>query len=281
MSSIEVHGSNEAQLAAWDGGEGAYWAEHADRFDRSIAGYRDAFSAAAEISATDRVLDVGCGTGQTTRDAARLASSGTALGVDLSSAMLAVARRRAADEGLDNASFEQADAQVHVFGAASFDVVISRTAAMFFGDHAAAFRNLRRSMGDGGRLVLLTWQALDGNEWLQEIAGALSPGGPPKLPPPGVGPFSLSAPDRIADLLADAGFVDVVPRAVAAPMWFGADADDAVTFILGLQGWMLDGLDHDQRALATERLRSTCAAHASPVGVTFRSAAWLTTARAG
>src|SRR5690349_20152229 len=131
MSSIQVDASNEGQLATWDGDEGAYWAEHADRFDRSIAGYHEAFKAAAAITSTDDVLDVGCGTGETTRDAARRAERGSALGVDLSSAMLDVARRRAADEGLTNVRFEHADAQVHPFAPASVDVVISRTAAMF------------------------------------------------------------------------------------------------------------------------------------------------------
>jgi SAM-dependent methyltransferase len=278
--SIQVDGSNAAQLAAWDGDEGAYWARHADRFDRSIAGYHQPFMEAARIASADDVLDAGCGTGETTRDAARLAPRGTALGIDLSAAMLAVARQRATDERLANVRFEQGDAQIHPFRAASIDVVISRTAAMFFGDHTRAFANLRRSLRDGGRLVLLTWQPLARNEWLQEISRALSAGRPPQLPPPGVGPFSLSEPDRIRDLLAAAGFDEIEARAITASMWFGHDADDATAFILGLQGWMLEGLDEHQRATATHQLRSTCASHAASDGVTFRSAAWLTTARA-
>jgi SAM-dependent methyltransferase len=278
-SSVEVDSSNEAQLAAWDGDEGQYWANHADRFDRSVASYHAAFMTAAAIHPTDDVLDVGCGTGQTTRDAARSASTGTALGVDLSSAMLDVARRRARDEGLPNARFCQADAQIHPFERSAFDVVISRTAAMFFGDQAVAFHNLRRTLRDGGHLALLTWQPLDGNEWLREIAGALSPGGPPQLPPPGTGPFSLSEPDRIRQLLTGAGFSEIDINGMAAPMWFGADPEDATNFILGLQGWMLQGLNDQERADATSALRATCASHTTPDGVAFRSAAWITTSR--
>src|SRR5919197_2128134 len=112
---VPVNPANAEQLAAWNGDEGAYWATHAEYFDRAIAGHDGPFQAAAAIQPTDRVLDVGCGAGQTTRDAARAASSGSVLGVDLSSRMLDVARRLTAAEGVTNARFEQADAQVHPF----------------------------------------------------------------------------------------------------------------------------------------------------------------------
>ena len=91
---LEVDPTNDEQLAAWDGGEGAYWAAHADHFDRSLARYQPAFLAAAEVAPGHRVLDVGCGAGETTLAAARLGAA-DALGVDLSSEMLAVARARA------------------------------------------------------------------------------------------------------------------------------------------------------------------------------------------
>src|SRR5437588_1194187 len=133
---VPVDTANAEQSAAWNGGEGAYWAEHANQLDRVIAGHDRPFQAAAAIQPTDRVLDVGCGTGQTTRHAAKAAPAGSALGVDLSSKMIDLARRLALAEGAANASFEQADAQVHPFGARSFDVAISRTGAMFFGDPA-------------------------------------------------------------------------------------------------------------------------------------------------
>ena len=84
------------------------------------------------------MLDIGCGSGQTTRDVARLAPAGSALGVDLSSRMLALARRLAEREQVSNAAFQQVDAQNHPFPAASFDVAVSRHGSMFFGDPAAA-----------------------------------------------------------------------------------------------------------------------------------------------
>ena len=97
-NAVPVDASNIEQLRAWDGDEGEYWAENAEHFDRSVAAYHERLLEAAAIGDHDRVLDVGCGTGQTTRDAARAASAGSAFGVDLSSRMLEYAGRRAAEE---------------------------------------------------------------------------------------------------------------------------------------------------------------------------------------
>jgi SAM-dependent methyltransferase len=275
---VDVHPANAAQLGAWDGAQGAFWAAQADRFDRTVARYDAAFLAAADLRPGDRVLDVGCGTGATTRAAARI--TGSALGVDLSSAMLEVARRRAAEEGLDGARFEQADAQVADFPAAAFDVAVSRTGAMFFADPVAALANVGRALVPAGRLVLLVWQALEANEWMTEILGALAAGRPLPAPPPGApGPFSLADPARIRRVLADAGHAQVEVEGLAEPEWFGADADDAVAFVLGLAGWMLDGLDPAARDGAVTDLRRRMEAHAGPGGVELGSAAWLVTAR--
>ena len=231
--------------------------------------------AAAAITDTDRVLDIGCGTGQTTRDAARAATRGSALGVDLSAGMLEHARRRAAQEGVANASFEQVDAQIHPFPPAAFDVAISRTGAMFFGDLAAAFTNIGRSMVPGGRLVLVTWQPLPANEWIREISGSLAAGRDLPAPPPDApGPFALSDPDRVRSILTAAGFTTIELEASTAGLWFGNDADDAHRFVLGLMGWMLQGLDETGRRRAMDALRATMAAHETGDGVVLGSAAW-------
>jgi SAM-dependent methyltransferase len=273
---VRVAPTNAEQLAAWDGDEGEYWAANADHYDRAVAGYHHRLLDAAEIDDGDRVLDLGCGTGQTTRDAARATPSGHALGVDLSARMLDVARERALAEGVDNARFEQADAQVHPFDPGSHDVVISRTGAMFFGDPVAAFTNVARSLRPGARLARLTWQPVAANEWLPAFAGALAAGRDLPLPPPGApGPFSLSEPDAVRSLLTSAGFSEVDLEPVTADMWFGSDADDGCRFVLGQLGWMLEGLDASGRASAEAALRDTVAAHVTEQGVLFGSAAWL------
>jgi SAM-dependent methyltransferase len=278
-STIPIDPSNEAQLRAWDGDEGSYWAANADRYDRSVHVHHHRLLAAAAIAATDRVLDIGCGTGQLSRDAARAASNGSVLGVDLSSAMLDVAAARAARERLTNVTFEQRDAQIHPFAAAGFDLVLSRTGAMFFGDPVAAFANLGRAVAPGGRMVLLAWQSLSQNEWMRELLSALAAGRDLPSPPAGApGPFALSDPGRVRTLLSGAGFKDIELVETRGAMWFGADADEAHAFVLGQLGWLLEDLDPAGRARALDALHASAAAHASDQGVLYDSAAWIITA---
>ncbi|MYW01054.1 class I SAM-dependent methyltransferase, partial [Streptomyces sp. SID3343] len=147
--------ANTAQAALWDGEVGAHWAEHADRYDAIMHAFDGALFAAAGIGASDHVLDIGCGTGHTTRLAARRAAQGHAVGIDLSGAMLERARERSAAHGLANVSFVQGDAQVYPFPFADFDVAISRGGVMFFADHAAAFATIRRALLPAGRLAFV------------------------------------------------------------------------------------------------------------------------------
>jgi SAM-dependent methyltransferase len=150
---------------------------------------------------------------------------------------------------------------------------------MFFADHVTAFRNIARALVPGGRLVLVTWQGPDRNEWVQEITGALTAGRDRPTPPRDApGPFSLSDPERVGSVLAAAGFHDVALDGLEAPMWFGTDADDGHRFAVGLLGWMLEGLDEARRTRALDDLRATLAAHATSDGVRFDSAAWVISA---
>jgi SAM-dependent methyltransferase len=190
--------------------------------------------------------------------------------------MLEYARRRTTDEGIANAEFEQVDAQIHPFETASFDLAISRTGAMFFGEPVDAFNNVARAIRPGGRLALLTWQSLGDNEWIRELSAALAAGrelpAPPATAP---GPFALADPDRVRDILGQAGFTNVDLEPVSARMWFGSDADDAYEFVLGLLGWMLDGLDDDGQDRARAALHATTTAHETDRGVLYESAAWI------
>jgi SAM-dependent methyltransferase len=234
----------------------------------------------AAIGPDDAVLDIGCGTGQTTRDSARLAASGTALGIDLSARMLEVARSRAEQEGVHNAAFVQGDAQIHPFEPASFDVALSRTGSMFFGDRAAAHANIARSLRPGGRLALAVWQPMSENEWFTSFVGALAAGRDlPQPPPDAPSPFAMSEPDQVGPLLESSGFEDVEFGELRAPMFFGATAARAHDFVIGQLGWLVADLDEPSRRAALADLLRTMQEHETPDGVRFGSAMWLVSAR--
>ena len=280
VNTVVADPSNAEQARIWDGVEGDFWTDNADQFDRSVAAYDETLLGAAALRPTDRALDIGCGTGQTTRAVSRAVPSGSALGVDLSAKMIALARRRAADDGIVNVRFEQVDAQIHPFDDESFDLAISRTGTMFFGDPTAAFGNIARATRPSGRLVLLTWRDMAHNEWIRSFFGALAAGRDLPMPPPdAVGPFALSDPARVRRILDDSGYADVDLTAVEAPMDFGSDVDAALHLVLGVVGWLLEGLDDASREGAIDSLRRSLTDHKTATGVLYGSAAWVITAR--
>jgi SAM-dependent methyltransferase len=223
------------QATAWNGPEGEHWAE-TDRRGRGVnaAVHRYLFDAAA-IGAGDAVLDIGCGTGETTRIAARRARTGTAVGVDLSAPMVRRAREAAADEGLTNVRFDEGDAQVFPFPTDGFDVAISQFGIMFFADPVAAFANVRRALRPGGRLVFVCPREMKTCPWYTVPLTALlrhaRPGVDVEVPESGM--FSLARRERVVDVLTAAGFDHVAPEPVDVALSFGPDAATAAEFYLG------------------------------------------------
>lgn len=270
------------QAAAWDGEEGERWTVWDAHYNASVSRHTARLFEAAQVGPADRVVDVGCGCGETTRQAARLAPSGAALGLDLSARMIGRARELSTRDGVINARFEQADAQVYPLEPDAYDLVISRFGAMFFGDPVAAFTNLRRGLRPGGRLALVAWQPLDRNAWLLALREALAAGRVLPAPPVGVpGPFGLADPNATRTILTDAGFAAVETAEIREPFWLGADAADAFQFArtLGLTEGLLADLDEAGRQRALDALRATLVAHDTGQGVLFDSRAWLIAAR--
>jgi SAM-dependent methyltransferase len=274
--------ANAEHAAAWNGHEGEHWTEHADRYDRAGRRHWQRFLDTGLIESSDVVLDVGCGTGKSTRDVARLATHGSVLGIDLSAMMLDRAREQSTAEGLANVTYVQGDAQVYRFDESAFDIAISSFGAMFFADPVAAFTNIGRGVRPGGRLALLAWRELSKNEWLTELRAALAVGRELPVPPPDAPtPFALADPDRVRGLLNAAGYQNVGFDPIDEPIEFGSDADDAFAFMqtLGIVEGLTHGLDDADRAHALAQLHKTVAAHDSAEGVLFGTSAWLITAR--
>lgn len=274
--------ANAEQAASWDGHRGDHWVRYADRYDALIQRLTPPLMRAAAVGASDRVLDVGCGCGSTTRLAARAARTGSVLGVDLSAAMLHEAERRTRVEGLDNARFEHADVQVHPFAAAEFDLALSRFGVMFFEDPVTAFSNLASALRPRGRFTFLCWQDRDRNEWVTvPVRAALTVVPPPEPLPDGApGPFSLAKPERIRQVLEDAGFDNIALGEVAEPLYLGDDAADATDFWqgTGIARLLLDDVDAATERQAIDAVHDALRSHERPEGIRLGSAAWLVTA---
>ncbi|MDU8945669.1 class I SAM-dependent methyltransferase [Ovoidimarina sediminis] len=203
-------GANAEQAEFWSGDPGRKWVAHQPLLDHLFSEATAALFEAAEIGPGARVLDIGCGAGDTTLEAARRAgATGRALGIDVSAPLLALAEERARD--VPNAAFLKADAQSHGFGAGGFDRLTSRFGVMFFDDFDAAFGNLRRALAPGGRAALLAWAPQGENPWSQipRDAGVARLGPPSPTPPGAPGQFAFADPVPVAERLRGAGFAEV------------------------------------------------------------------------
>lgn len=247
-------------------------------YDAELQRHDEVLRQACGVQFRDHVLDIGCGTGQTTREAARAARAGSALGVDVSALAISRAGELARAERICNVTFECANAQVHRFPPEHFDLAISRFGTMFFDDPAAAFTNIGRSLRPVGRLVMMVWQAHELNEWDVAIRQALGVTATPDGLPDA---FSLADQATGTALLEAAGFTDVTFTDVSEPVYYGPDVDTAMEWVHGFAYTreVLKELAPVAAARAAGRLREALVTHLSDDGVWFDSRDWIVAAR--
>jgi ubiquinone/menaquinone biosynthesis C-methylase UbiE len=250
-------------------------------YDAELRRHNEVLRRASGVQLHDHVLDIGCGSGRTTRAAAHTARAGSALGIDLSVSAIERARDLARAEGLNNVTFEHADAQVHRFPPERFDLAISRFGTMFFDDPVAAFTNVGRALRPAGRLVMMVWQARERNEWAVAIRQSLETTDAPEGGASrGPDAFSLADPPTVMDLLQTAGFADIAFADVREPVFYGSDVASAVDWVRGFTctSEVLKRLDPAAATRTVERLHEILAAHLADDGIWFDSRAWIVTA---
>jgi SAM-dependent methyltransferase len=286
MKPLAEAGPNTEQIRDWNDQAGAKWVDHAERLDAHIGPLGRLALERAELAAGQRVLDVGCGCGQTSLELARrVGPAGRVTGIDLSAPMLARAAERAREAGLSNLSFEAADAQTAALGAGRFDRIFSRFGVMFFADPVAGFGNLRGALADAGLLTFVCWQELGRNPWALEPLLAAGKHIPlPEPPAAGApGPFALADPERLRGLLRDAGFERVEIEGVETEIQVGGarGVDEATDFLLeiGPTSRALAEAEPDARAAVAGAVREVMAAHWTPQGVRMGCAVWVVVAR--
>lgn len=276
--------ANADQIAYWNAAAGETWVAQQDRLDRQLSPLGQTAMAALDLAADERVIDIGCGCGQTSLElASEVGPDGAVLGADISAPMLAIARRRAAEAGLANVRFIEADAQTHPFAPGGVDAVFSRFGVMFFADPPAAFANIHRAVRPGGRLGFVCWRPLMLNEWMLLPMRAALPhiAAPPPPPDPlAPGPFAFADADRVRGILAAGGFTRIEIDAHDSLIG-GNGLDDSVALALrvGPLGMLLRD-NPGQRDKIIDALREALEPHAGPSGVFLPASVWIVTARA-
>lgn len=276
--------TNAAQIAYWDQSAGPRWTGSQPEMDRVLAPLGRLALEAAAPAPGERVLDVGCGCGDSILALSELVgSTGHVVGVDVSGPMLARANERADAAGADNVSLFLADAQTHTVDH-RVDLVYSRFGVMFFADPAAAFANLRGALRPGGRLAFVCWQSLERNPWmawpLAVVERHLGPATQAGLGEPG--PFAFADADHVRSILGQAGFVDIQVAPVEGPLWLAADLDAAVRLVtesVGMSASMLREATPEVRAAAVAELRAELTSQVGREGVYLGFAVWVVTAR--
>jgi ubiquinone/menaquinone biosynthesis C-methylase UbiE len=277
--------ANASEREFWSAQGAQQYDAHDETNNALMAPFGAAMFDEARLQPGEDVLDVGCGHGMSTVEAAEaVAPNGRVVGIDISPAMLEPARQRVANAGLDNVELVEGDAQVYPFEAESFDVVISRFGLMFFDDAEAAFANLARALRSGGRLAFVCPRDPLSSEWVKVALGAAvqATGRPPDLGAPGApGPFSLADKDRIVHLLKPAGFTDLAFDELVRPVRLGRTVEDATAYILSLpqSQELFAGAPQQTMQAAAAALRTAFAPYTGTHGVVLDSSGWLVLAR--
>ena len=200
---------NSEQIAEWNGVLGQRWVAMQREIDRIVVPFGDAALKVAAPQPGERVIDIGCGCGDTSIEIARsVGEAGAVLGIDVSQPMLEVARSRGALTTWTHLSFRDGDASEAELPT-NTDLLFSRFGVMFFSQPSQAFSHLRKSLRTGGRCVFVCWRAPRDNAWaMAPLAAARTAMGvtPTPADPVAPGPFSFADEERLRGILSGAGF---------------------------------------------------------------------------
>ncbi len=291
MSTVpaENAASNEEAIEAWNGVLFDRFVKFRDILTSGLGAHGEEALRCHPPRPGDRVLDIGCGFGDTTQRLAGLVGSdGAALGIDAAERFVELARQEAAAAGLSNVSFVAGDVQTAVFGE-RFDYAFSRMGTMFFANPVAALRNVREALVPGGRLCMVVWRRKLDNDWVHRaelvVEDFLEESEDSDEPTCGPGPFSMADADTTSDILVGAGFEAVNLRRCDLDIVIGHDLDHAVDLVMSIgpagEVIRLAGADADRiRPEIAAALRAALADFAGPDQVTAPASTWIVSATA-
>jgi SAM-dependent methyltransferase len=280
---------NAGAIEAWNGVLFDKWIRFRHLLTDGLAEHGDAVLAAHPPGEGARVLDLGCGMGDTTRTIARVVGpGGLAVGVDAAERFIETAREEATAARVHNVRFEVVDVQSGPLGG-PYDYAFSRMGIMFFASPVMALRNVRRALRPGGLLAAVVWRRREDNPWLHDAQLAVEALVPPPeetdQPTCGPGPFSMSGADTVSAQLLAAGFVRPTFERHEHDIRIGTDLDEAIEFAmaLGPAGELLRLAGAQAEPLRPQvlaALREVLSRYVGPDGVVAPSSTWIVTATA-
>jgi ubiquinone/menaquinone biosynthesis C-methylase UbiE len=231
--------ANEEAIRAWDGPLYDRFVRFRETVTTGLGAHGEEALRLHPPARGQRVLDIGCGFGDTTqRIAGIVGPDGEAVGVDAAARFIEDAVREAAEAQVTNARFLVADVQESIGGEGDFDVAFSRFGTMFFANPVAALRNVRRALVPGGELVMVVWRRRIDNDWLYRaqtiVEGIVERPEEYDEPTCGPGPFSMADADTTSEILRSAGFEDIALRRCDIPITVGSDLDEALELVMAL-----------------------------------------------
>jgi SAM-dependent methyltransferase len=281
--------SNREAAEAWSGPLFERFVRYRDLVIDGLGAHGEAAMAAHPPRPGDRVLDIGCGFGDTTQQlAALVGAEGEALGVDVSEPFIDAARQEAEEAGALNVRFEVGDVQVMELEQ-TFGYAFSRMGLMFCANPVQALRNVRQALAPGGRFCAVVWRRKIDNEWVhraeQVVEEYLEHPEESDEPTCGPGPFSMANADTVSEQLKIAGFEQIGFQRCDLPLKIGRDLDHAVEFnmALGPAGEVLrmwEGRIDEIRPKIAADLREALAEFEGPDGVFAPASTWIVAATA-
>ena len=285
----QVAPANLESQEAWGGVLFDRWVAFRDVVTTAIAPFSETALAWRPPGAGARVLDIGCGLGDTTTRIAELVGpDGHVVGVDVGERFVEAARAEAAELGIDNVEYLYADVQVGDLGT-GFDYAFSRFGTMFFAAPVPALRNIRSALVPGGELTMIVWRRKLDNDWLHRgelvVDKFLEEPEETDEPRCGPGPFSMANADTVAEQLGYAGFDEITFRRHDIAYRMGDDLDAAVALVMaiGPAGELIRLAGDEADKLRPEIESALSEAYAeleSPDGVYGQASVWIVGARA-
>jgi SAM-dependent methyltransferase len=282
-------GVNAEAIVAWDGPLYDRFVQFRQALTTGLGAHGERALELVPPRPGERVLDIGCGFGDTTQRIAELVGDGgEAVGVDAAERFVETARAEAANAEVANVRFEVADVQTDPLGG-GFDLAFSRMGTMFFANPVPAMRNVRAALKPGGRLAMVVWRRREDNPWSyraqQIVEGIVQRPDEYDEPTCGPGPFSMANADTTSDILMQAGFEDIALHRSDLPMWIGSDVDEAIDLVtaIGPAGEILRLAGDRAKHLhghVHEALREGMAEYVRDDGVWGMSSTWIVTASA-